>query len=375
MRPAFAILLLVAAAVVAVFAWSAGDPRGVSERLADGDFVDPAALSGAVMDEEVARLLFPALRGAHGRKAYDPVAWVRLAPDHDGSVAIPEASGGRVAMRTNNLGLREDAPTRIAKQGLRVLVVGDSHTEGSVENAQSFANVLEALENAARARHGEPPVEVLNAGVGGTGPHAFLGMVRKSTMLEPDVVVATLYSGNDLVNALTVSDFFTKRASRPRDAAYRERLEAAKELQVQVAQGFNQAYYFRFAPEDVDVAVDETVRVLGSMAELCASRDVRFVVLLLPSKPDVEDDDRETVDRILDMLDMTREEFATNLALTRRVGARLAAAGVTVVDPTDALRAAAAAPGATPLYWRTDHHLDPAGHAIVARVLREALFP
>lgn len=331
----------------------------------DEEFVEPAALTSTVMDEETAKALFPGLRRGR-KKVFDPVAWTLLAPDRDDELPWPEAPAGSLVLRTNNLGFREDQDTLEEKSGFRILVVGDSHTEGVVANAQSFANVLERL----LVEDGGEPVEVINGGVGGTGPYSFLGVMKKYAYLQPDMVIATLYNGNDIMNALTVSDFFSKRESRRRHAAYQKKLIDTLANYTPLPQGFNQAYYLAFAPEDIPVALEATVAAFQRMADYCAEHEMRFAVLLLPSKPDVDTDDSETVTGMLASLDITRKDLAVNLELARRAADLLRARGVSVVDPTEAMRAVR-----RPLYWKSDHHLNIAGHALVAQALREELFP
>jgi lysophospholipase L1-like esterase len=290
---------------------------------------------------------------------------VVLAPGFEGEREWPEAPEGKIEIHTNNMGFREDQPTLLEKHGLRILVVGDSHTEGAVSAKDSYSNVLERLLSEERGE----PVEVINAAVGGTGPHNFLGMIRKQLVLEPDMVIAACYSGNDFMNALTVSDFFTKRPSRPRTPEYRDPLQAANERWPDLlAQGFNQAYYFAWAEGDAQVAQQVTIDVFGQMADLCEEHGIRFAAVILPSKPDVDTDD-DRIDAILGDLGLTREQFAVNLQLARNLAAALRAREIPCVDPTDAMRASD-----TPYYWKKDHHLDIAGHALVARLLKQELF-
>ena len=57
------------------------------------------------------------------------------------------------------------------------MVLGDSHTEGVVHNEESFASVLEGL---LQDTPGWEESEVLNAGVGTTGPRGYLGQLRRN---------------------------------------------------------------------------------------------------------------------------------------------------------------------------------------------------
>jgi len=108
--------------------------------------------------------------------------------------------------------------------------------------------------------------------------------------------------------------------------------------------------------------------VLGTLADECAGRGSGVLFVLLPSKLDVEDDDAATADDVLAALQVTREDFALNLALTREVGEALAARGLAVADATPPLRAAGEHTE-RPMFWRRDHHLSTTGHFVVAQWL------
>ena len=204
----------------------------------------PYEIEGTVVDERTAPLLYPALQQG-SRKLFDPVALLVNAPDFVATVTWPEHPLGAVLFRTNNRGFREDEPTEVASDAYRILVLGDSHTEGAVNNDESFANVLELQVN----KRSERPVEVINAGVGGTGPYEMEGMLKTQLELEPELVIAVLFTGNDFWNALMISDFYTKRRQRARSAEYGGRIVKARDnWPVVFAQGFNQAFLFKYGP-------------------------------------------------------------------------------------------------------------------------------
>ncbi len=311
---------------------------------------------------------------------YDPVAYVVLAPDDDRVFDWPEHPDGKIHFRTNNLGFREDAPTTVGHDTFRILVSGDSHTEGVVANEESLANVLERLladareaDLAADSAAGRP-VEVINAGVGVTGPDNYLGMLRKQLPLTPDLFLAVFFSGNDFMNALLVHDFRAKRQTSPRDPGYVQKIREAKARWTgKFPQGFNQAFYLHARPEDEAVALAAALEATDQMAALCREHGILFLTAMLPTKPDVDgDDDRDTCRAILDALGLTDADYAVNARLAAAFVAGLAERGIPCVDTTAAMRAAVAATG-QPLYWKEDHHLGLAGHALVARELLPAV--
>src|SRR6185295_4615691 len=91
----------------------------------------------------------------------------RLTPDNERTLTQFEAPEVSLPLRTNNLGLRRDSRTEVEKPvgRARVLVLGDSQTEGLVRNRDTYTAVLEeslVTEGAA--------AEVLNAGASGYSP-------------------------------------------------------------------------------------------------------------------------------------------------------------------------------------------------------------
>jgi len=347
--------MLPAAMSVLLLAGCGGSDDGNGARI-----VDPASLPGRAMDFDTACNFFPPLKRPTGRMMWDEDAWVVLRPDRTQSFDWAEHPERRITFRTNNLGFREDAPTSPPKSGPRILVTGDSQTEGAVNNAESWPNALEGLLG----------IEVLNAGVGGTGPHNHLGVLRRDLGLQPDVFVAALYAGNDFQGALQISDFFTKRHAKPRSSEYTRRLDAANARWPDaLPQGFNQAAYFAFSPDDAAVALDAVVGVYAEMDAVCRAHGIRFLAVVIPSKPDVEpDEDRATVDEILAALSLTREQLDINARLGRDFAAALRQRGIACIDALDGLRGADVA-----LYWRKDHHLDIEGNARLAAVVRAPL--
>lgn len=376
-----AIVAGTAALVGGVLWWELAAPAGAPGPAGDegpgaGESVllAPSELAGTVLDEEAAKVLFRAVREGK-RQVYDPLAYAVLKPDVTQIWPWPEHPRGQVVSRTNNLGFREDADTAVEKSGPRILVAGDSHTDGMVDNAESFANVLEAR-LAASAPAGAAPVEVLNAGVGNSGPHNYLGTLKRNLYLRPDVFIAVLYTGNDFLNALVLADFFSKRpesrAAGGEAGAYQRQMLAAYERHgATVVDRFNQALKFTRFPADAEIALDAAVGCFREMQALCAAQGIRFVAVLLPTKPDVEQDDREAFLAVLRDTGLEESDYGVNARLGARWAEALRAEGIEVLDTTAALRAA----GGGPHYWKKDWHLNVSGHAVVAGLLERAVAP
>jgi lysophospholipase L1-like esterase len=313
------------------------------------------------MDYATAKTVFPALAQESSRMVFDPLALVLLRPDEAYTFPWPESAAGRISFKTNNRGFREDEPTKVEKHGRRILVLGDSQTEGVVENRESFANVLEAL----LAERGAP-AEVINAGIGVTGPHNYLGVLLKQLELKPDLVVVMIYDGNDFAHGLQVDDVLHGRSPTP---VPRAALDAAKNRWPgPIPQAFTQAAVFK---TDATLAGRALTAVYVACAELARQADAigaRVLFVALPTKPDIDDDDDERQAEIVAALGLTRDDLEINSRMGSRLLAELARGGRETLDLLPKLREVEG-----PLYWTQDYHLNVAGHAAVARALLETV--
>ena len=279
----------------------------------------------------------------------------------------PEHPSGFIEIKTNNLGFRRDHPTAEGKPAglFRVLVAGDSHTDGQVLNAESFSTILEDRLN---QRAGSPAFEVLNAGVCHHSFRNYLGVVKLYHYLKPDAVVVAVYPGNDFVEA---AQFIELRDGLRHDASYMPRLILAEKLdEGAVWQGLNQAAYFKSAPEMKDRVLALALRTLSQIRDIGLPDGAPLLVVLLPNKIDTE---RETDARRLELtrrfLNLSNDDLRVTAELTAGLGKRLRKAGIAYVDLTRP------PPGTELLFWNQDYHLNVNGHRWVAKeLLKTELF-
>ena len=313
------------------------------------------------MDEEMARRTFPALQKDNSRMTWDPLAIMVLKPDSQHSFPFAEYPGGTIEFRTNNLGFREDEPTQVAKAGRRILVLGDSQTEGVVYNRESLANVLEARLAAA----GEP-AEVINGGIGATGPHNYLGLLLKHRELRPDVVIVMIFTGNDFAHSLQLDDMIHGRKS---SLLARKELQELKDRWPELLpQSFTQAFLFHDDRPAAELAVAAARTACEEIAHQCADLGARLLVAILPTRPELDLDDEERVAEIVQAFGMTHDDIFINARLGESLRQQLEAQGIETLDLRPALRAAPA-----PRYWKKDYHLNITGHAAVAGAREQAL--
>ncbi|MBI5432125.1 MAG: hypothetical protein HZA52_04765 [Planctomycetes bacterium] len=314
------------------------------------------------LPERIAKTLFPM---RHATQTYDEYCFYRYKPGIEYANEWPEHPKGRWYVRTNSLGLREDSDTPKEKLDLRVLVTGDSHTDGVCDNAESFANLVEA---ALATQHPGKTIDVGNAGKGGYSFYSYLGVLERFVALDlaPDVFVVTVYGGNDFEEALAPWHFF---AGIPRGTglpAYWDSVEAARKVNEPcLSQGMLATKYFQQNPDEVQRAREATLGMSGQIIGECRAHGIVPLFVYLPSWYELDPDrTMEDFAGVVGALGLAREDIARVTELGERYVAGLRALGAEVVDLRPAFRAERGA-----LYWQTDHHINLAGHARVAEAL------
>jgi hypothetical protein len=347
-----------------------------------------------------------------------------------------EHPDGHFWVRWNNLGLRRDTDTTVAKPPgvCRVVLVGDSHTHCSCNNAESYAAVAEAHLGAAGAggRH-----EVLNAGHGFYSPYQYYRLlVHRMAPLGPDVVVVAFYIGNDLLDLLRDEDrpslkvapdgrvveaaprFVTYQRPEARDSllvrsqlylklsqtwsslvglnlsrawmiyegvrgeghglgevlSYARAFQAAKRLHGgATVQSVGQQLYFHRFPRQLERAWRINAEVLDRFVEFRRQHAVPIVFAPIPTKLQVEPDDVGALvaDLARTLPELTEASIrATDDAYHQTLLAQLAARRLPVVDLRPALRAAART---GPVFYRSDFHVNVRGNAAIGRALAQWL--
>jgi lysophospholipase L1-like esterase len=277
-----------------------------------------------------------------------------------------------VAFATNRLGQRDDEPAD--KQGLRVLLLGDSFTCGyGVERAETFADQLE----------GTLGVEIINAGVGGYETiHQVKYFPSRGRELHADVVVYAMYLGNDLVGnrewkvdddgrlvrvdgspALKPPREMKLVSLAKRSVGLRRSYHAARqcvaprsaEVKVWKPDGRYVALCSRGTlSQDAQADLALTKQLLAELREEVRSSGAKFLVVTIPTRVDVESEAKTTE------CDYARP--------SREVQAILDELRIANIALLESLRQDQLE-GSAPLYYPQDGHLTPAGHARVSEHL------
>ncbi len=312
--------------------------------------------------ESVARLLWPQIAASAKASVYDRHCYLRSAGGLDIEVPWRGHPDGKWRLRTNSLGLRNDVEPAAERPQLRVLLTGDSHVEGVGNNDEGLAYALE------RRLSSDRTAEVLNAAKAGYSLYNHLGVLERflELGLAPDVFVIVFYGGNDFVDALPLHHYFG-RTVPPSDAAT---LAADVERFERFPSGaywqaYRQLQYFARWPEEKRPAFDACVAVTGALAGLCDERGIQLVIVYLPAFLDAQPG----------RYDAPRAQIRAATGLTVEdecLGSRLAEHWIEAVrdlgiDVLDLRRPIAESRDT--LYWPKDHHLNPAGHRLVAELL------
>ena len=323
--------------------------------------VYPPALIREPLSEADAALLYPALKSWDW--VYDPLLYGRPSGDRDRLRKFAEHPEGVFRVRTNSLGMREDQEPRTHAPGLRILVAGDSHTEGVCNNEESFTNQLESMLGR--------DVEALNAGAGSYNLYNYLGTLERYHDLSPDVFVVTVYGGNDFWGSLFLWRFFERRPEPKREPYSVGRLvDIGHGFTGPIAQELSQVMWLLNNPDDELAAVHLAASISVEIERLAQSMGCRVVFVYLP--PPLVTQPQHFADVISSqaLVDSGIEE--QHLLVSDRMAngwlAFLAANEMNFVDMRTRLRSAEQA------YWSTDLHLNVAGHRIVAEALAQSGF-
>ena len=311
-------------------------------------------------DEETARQLFPF---PESRSVHDPDLIFKHVANLDRTTTWAEHPEGEWVLKTNEQGFREDGPSRLSEAEFSVLVAGDSHASGACNNRETFSALLEADLMESR---GTPSVEVLNAACPGYSFYNYFGTVRRFAQDGPDVVVVTVYGGNDFYGVLKVHHWLRGTTYPPRRKSYWDRVNAAREQSTSfLAQSLNQVLYFQEHPDQAEVALEAALVLAQQTKLLCDEIGARLVYVYVPPAfevglPGIE----EEVAALTQLLGLEESDLFTSRQIGRSLMDGLDRMGVASLDMGPALRTAGA-----PTYWERDLHINLRGHEVIAEAL------
>jgi len=308
------------------------------------------------------------------------------------TVSWQESPNGKITFKTNNLGFRENSPTFLEKEcDYRILVFGDSHTDGVVNNENSFVNVAESTLNKT-----EPDfVEIINAGIGHQNLFQQYLQFKQSLYLKPNVAIFAFYTGNDFIEILDKSVFhleFEEGTLNPHPAqqtvinflsenslifrivrkfntsAY---FKAERIKRYALWQSLAQEYYFNKNPEDFEKAVYLHKYVLTQIKKAAKKNGVQIYFIILPSKYQVErNSDLDNFKKIEEILDLS-PNAEVDEKIRINISEILITNEIPFLDPYEEFIKQAST--SRPLFWNADHHLSEEGHKKLGLLLADHL--
>lgn len=319
------------------------------------------------LDPAELRLFFPGVE-LLGMQPH-PNGYVARAPDLRLPFPFADHPGGGFHVVTDARGLRRDGP--IPADNPRILVLGDSHVDGVLDNPDNLCALLELqLREAGRAH------TVLNGAVGGTTFVNHLGALRRFADLRPALVLVVVYGGNDFLDQARF-ERYVRGMDEPVDTRQVLRrvldspLPGARARSGFVSQELFQAVHFHANPGDESLAVDAAAELLWATQRECEALGARFAAVYLPPARRVEPAaSAALVEECLGLAKVPAAALDVETRLQRALFARLTDVGVAAIDLTPAL---AAEPGDN--YWPSDLHLSLAGHRRAAAALFAELLP
>jgi lysophospholipase L1-like esterase len=321
---------------------------------------EPAPARRYELPNEVASVLFP--YGA--TEEYDRWSYYRHKGNQRIRLPLAERPGASFECVTNSLGMREDTEVATQHPGLRILVTGDSHTDGVCENRESWANRLEAA--LALDRPGTS-VEVLNAANGGFSLYNYLGVLEKFVDLEPDGFIVGVYGGNDFREVLFPLAYFSRTEIEDDTPKELVELERGRQLDARAMnQAFRSILSGRAHPEQRARAVRAAIDLTIEMQTICRDRSIRMLCVYIPSPTEVAwKDHAEVFDRFRSELSLSDSDLKRESEMAGEYLAGLRAANIETLDARDVL-----VPGGGPYFWKAEYHLNLRGHEVIAGAVR-----
>jgi hypothetical protein len=315
----------------------------------------------------------------------DPATGYRLKPGARVRFATSEFD---TEIAINSSGVRDDEEIGPkAPDERRILILGDSLVLSvQVPFHQTFGELLERRLNAS-----QPSLRyrVINGGVQGYGPvEELLHLRRLIREVQPDLVIETLFVGNDAEEAVTSAAKLTG-GRQPSVDALREsaatrlrrlvrRSMVLQVLRLRIAAATDRFSWASGTPEPplqsyaavpaprIAQGLAITRGVMDAMVAESRAAGARMAMVLMPARFQVDDAD---YGRLRQAVREAGGELVRDGA-TRRFEEALAGVDAPQLDPLPAMRAVLPGPD---LFFQQTVHLTPHGHDVVAGAIARFL--
>ncbi|HEX6974560.1 MAG TPA: hypothetical protein VF147_09170 [Vicinamibacterales bacterium] len=267
----------------------------------------------------------------------------------------------------------------------RIVILGDSLVLSvQVPFGETFGELLERRLNAGQSR---VHYRVINAGVQGYGPVEDLLFFRHvAKAFQPDLVIATLFVGNDAEEAVSSEPRLNADGRAAVDAiteSFTTRLRrlVRRSMVLQIlrlrAVSATERFTTRLAPPEPPLqsyaakpapriarGLEITRQCVETIAAEASAVGARSAIVLMPARFQVDDAD---YGRLRDIVAQSGGELVRDAATTRFDQA-MATLPIPRFDALPSLRAALPGPD---LFFQETVHLTPRGHQVVAAALEQ----
>ncbi|MEO6214027.1 MAG: hypothetical protein ABIP65_10405 [Vicinamibacterales bacterium] len=312
----------------------------------------------------------------------DPLIGYRLQPGARIRFATSEFD---TQIAVNNAGVRDNEEVGPKPPGeKRIVILGDSLVLSvQVPFEQTFGELLEQRLNASPRPHAAGHAvqyRVINAGVQGYGPVEELLFFRRVVKpLEPDLVLTTVFVGNDAEEAVTSAPKLSERTAMTvlRESGITRLRRAVRRsmvlqvLRLRLVSATERLRDFKGPPEPqlqsyaaspvarIAEGLDIARSCIARIAAEAAADGARSGIVLMPARFQVDTPD---YGRLREAVAQSGGELLRDAA-TDRFKAALSTLSLPMTDLLVPLRKAPSSPD---LFFQKNVHLTPRGHVVVA---------
>ena len=314
-----------------------------------------------------------------------------LTPDFEGEFVKQEFT---TEIKTNSLGLMDVEYREKKENDFRILVLGDSFVWGGYGTTlnQTFVKIVERKLNDLSSKTN---YQVINGGIPGYGTdQQLLLLTEKAYRLDPDLVILSFFVGNDFLNnletnELTVIDGVT--VSNIPGEKFIEKLRAflllnlhsyrivekgainmfGDFIQKHISGIFQQEDYqaglfLNPISKEMKIQYSLTGAILDKMKTYLESSDIRFALLLIPLKYQVDDGLKEAFVRNSYGID---EDFDFEIPQKEIIGWGFQNE-VVVIDLLPQLKSLN---NDNDFYWKLNPHFNVEGNEVVGDIVYNGL--
>ncbi|MBX9783790.1 MAG: hypothetical protein K2X48_10915 [Chitinophagaceae bacterium] len=268
-----------------------------------------------------------------------------------------EYPGGSFYKHFNNLGFVKNDSTNVKKDSgvYRVLITGDSHTDGVIASQENFCTLLQDSLTKLNRK-----TEVLNAGVGYYSFENYAGVIKRNLYLQPDEYVIMVYTGNDFIENLMYNYHWYNPVQSLRQ--FRARLGWRYQYPLMYNnQSLTQVLYFYFYPYQKQHAVDIAEKKLDYIDSLCKAHHIKLTLAFIPTQYDISD---TLISKIKNAYGFSDSVLQINRWFTQSFINYCSAKKIVTYDLFQQMKSLN-----DTLYYPKDHHLNQNGNKAIARFM------